>query len=148
MVLHKAQEGCRNHIKGLVADARIIVNEHWRFHYRNNASLPPQDKAKLNVWLRQRGDSLEIYWTHYKFIKLPSYASAKVLSTYIPKGASHQYPTQRLTRQAKSWEIETVLDIEKRMAKIRAEFADVSKALTALKRAERKAVARAVSNPD
>ena len=148
MVLHKAQEGCRNHIQGLVADARIIVNEHWRFHYRNNALLPPQEKGKLNVWVRQRGDSLEIFWTYYKFVKMRSYANSTVLSTYIPKGASHQYPTQRLARQAKSWEIETVLDIEKRMAKIRAEFADVSKALTALKRAERKAAARAASNSD
>lgn len=147
MVLQKAQKNCQKHIQELVAYARIIVNEHWRFHYRNNALLPPEEKGKLNVWVRLRGDSLEIYWTHYKFIKLPSYASAKVLSTYIPKGASHQYPTQRLAKQAKSWEIETVLDIEKRMAKIRAEFADVSKALTALKRAERKAAARPVSNP-
>ena len=55
---------CQERIEELADEARGIVNDHWKFHYRNNALLAPREKARLNVWVRLRGSVLEIYWTH------------------------------------------------------------------------------------
>lgn len=127
-----------NGIDALKEQAQIIVDDHWSFHTRNNASLPPKEKGRLNVWVRCRNFQLEIYWTYFVFYKKPNTSKSKVYSKYIPKGKGHKYRDKKLISCAKSWEIDKVLETEAKMEKIRSEYSDLKSAISALKRAEKK----------
>lgn len=133
---------CQKRIEELTGEARGIVNEHWKFHYRNNALLTPREKGRLNLWVRLRGSVLEIYWTSFRFAKEDGAPKANVISTYIPKGSGHKYKTRSLAIRAKNWELEETLEFEERMSKIRSEYADISKAASLLRRAQKKAAER------
>lgn len=133
---------CQERIEQLADEARGIVNEHWRFHYRNNALLAPREKARLNVWVRLRGSVLEIYWTHFRFAKEDGAPKANVISSYIPKGKGNKYRARSLAIRAKDWELEETLEFEERMSRIRSEYADISKAASLLRRAQKKAAER------
>jgi|AntRauTorckE6833_2_1112554.scaffolds.fasta_scaffold62899_2 hypothetical protein len=133
-------------IEELQKEAQRIADEHWRFHLRNNASLPPREKCRLNVWVRLRRHHLEIYWTHFKFFKRVTSDKSGVYSKYIPKGRGHQYRGKSLALRAEPWEIEKVLEVEGKMAEIRAEYADIKRAITSLKRVEKKAAERRSKN--
>jgi len=129
-------------IEALAKDAKAIADEHWNFHLRNNALLPPREKCRLNVWVRLRRHHLEIYWTHFRFFKRATSDKSGVYSKYIPKGKGNQYRAKSLALRAEPWEIDKVLEVEGKMAEIRAEYADIKRAITALKRAEKNAVER------
>lgn len=134
-------------IEELYYEAKEIVDEHWQFHYRNNALLPPKKKARLNVWVRLRPNHrLEIYWTAFKFFKHPISGKPGVYSKYIPKGNGFRYRNNSLMIRAESWEVEKVLEVENKMAEIRAEYNCLSRALTSLKNAEKKAAERQATN--
>ena len=133
-------------IEELKKEAQKIADEHWQFHYRNNALLPPREKCRLNVWVRMRQYRLEIYWTYFKFFKRANSDKSGVYSNYIPKGRGNQYRAKSLALRAEPWEIDKVLEVEGKMAEIRAEYADIKRAITALKRVEKKAAERHSEN--
>lgn len=137
--------GCLERIKELESEADELRVQHWSFHLRENALLAPREKGRLNVRVRRRGSVLEIYWTHFRFIKKEGSEKTDIATTYIPKGSGNRYKDVRLARHAKKWELEVALEYEEEFAKIRAEYADVAKALAALRRAKKKAAARSVS---
>ena len=142
-ILKTGIDECQGRIEELADEAREIVNEHWKFHYRENALLAPREKGRLNLWVRLRGSVLEIYWTSFRFAKEEGAPKANVVSTYIPKGNGSRYRTRSLAIRAKGWELEEALEFEDRMSKIRSEYADVSKAASLLRRAQKKAAERA-----
>jgi len=148
MIFKNGINECQGRIEELADEAREIVNEHWKFHYRENALLAPREKARLNLWVRLRGSVLEIYWTHFRFVKRDGAPKADVVSTYIPKGSGKKYRARSLAIRAKDWEIEETLEFEERMSKIRSEYADISKAASLLRRAQKKAAERVATAND
>ncbi|PTB92740.1 hypothetical protein C9974_11595 [Marinobacter sp. B9-2] len=146
MTIQEINEALHQYIEGLANEAQTIADEHWRFHLRNNALLPPREKCRLNVWVRLRRHHLEIYWTHFSFFKRATSDKSGVYSKYIPKGRGNQYREKSLALRAETWEIDKVLEVEGKMAEIRAEYADVKRAITALKRVEKRAIDRRSEN--
>jgi len=142
MTMAEVQESLERRIPELEAEAQEIADDHWRYHFRSNAMLPAREKFRLNVWVRRRQMSLEIFWTHFVFITRGASNKSAVRSKYIPKGSGHKYRTRSLTLRAKNLEIEKALEVEDKMAKIRSEYNDVKQALKALKRAQQKAAQR------
>lgn len=137
--------GCLERIKELESEADELRVKHWSFHLRENVLLAPREKGRLNIRVRRRGSVLEIYWTHFRFIKKEGSGKTNIATTYISKGTGSRYKDVQLAKYAKKWELEVVLEYEKEFAKIRAEYADIAKALAALRRAQKKAVARSAS---
>lgn len=133
---------CEGRIQDLAEEARKIANEHWAFHLRQNARLPPREKGRLNVWIRHRKGGLEISWTYFRFVKNEGDASSRPRSIHIPKGRGHKYRAHSLAVRAKDWEIEDVLKTEDKMAEIRSEYASVRKIITYAKDAQKKAAKR------
>lgn len=129
-------------IEELAEQARQIRDDHWSYHLLENASLKPKDKGRLNVRVRERKGGLEISWTHYRFIKRDGYTKSTVRSMPIPKGRAHMYRHHSLAVRGRPWEMEKVWEVESKMAQIRSEYAEVRKALTALKRMQQKALDR------
>lgn len=142
MIFESELERLQERIAELAKEAKAIQDEHCQFHYRENATRPPNLKGRLNVWVRERKGGLEISWSHFRFVKPEGSTRSHVKSTHIPKGPGHKYRQHSLVAKARDWEVDTVLEIEDRMAEIRSEYADIRKAMTALKRAQKKALAR------
>lgn len=115
--------------------AQSVVDDFWQFHVSNNHPLKPRDKARLNCWARLRGENLEIYWTRFVFTYPKSgEGKAGVRSIHISKGRGNQYARAALQRHAKDWEIDTVMEAEKKFAAIRAEYTEIKKILFYIKR--------------
>jgi len=133
---------CEERIKELAGDAQEVANEHWRFHYRENAGRPPREKGRLNVWVRARKGGLEISWTHFRFVKHAGAVSSRPKSIHITKGRGNKYRAHSLTVRAKDWEIDQVLETEEKLAEIRAEYASVRKIITYAKEVNKKAAKR------
>lgn len=133
---------CEDRIKELAEEAQEVANNHWKFHYRENALRPPREKARLNVWVRHRKGGLEISWSHFRFVKREGDVASKPKSTHITKGRGNKYRPHSLAVRAKDWEIEEVLETEDKLAEIRAEYASVRKIITYAKDAKKKAATR------
>lgn len=138
---------CEERIKELAVEAQEIVNEHWKFHYRENAGRPPREKARLNAWVRHRKGGLEISWSHFRFVKREGDVASKPKSTHITKGRGNKYRPHSLVIRAKDWEIEEVLKTEDKLAEIRAEYASVRKIITCANDAKKKAMKRIGETP-
>lgn len=133
---------CEERIEELAEEAQEVANEHWRFHYRENAGRPPREKGRLNVWIRPRKGGLEISWTHFRFVKNEGGVSSKPRSAHITKGRGHKYRAHSLAVRAKDWEIGRVLATEEKLAAIRSEYSSVRKIITYAKDAKKKAAKR------
>lgn len=139
----------KRRIHELAKQAEQIRNDHYNWHLRENAPLAPRDKGRLTLRVRERKGGLEISWSHFRFIKREGYSKSSIRSEGIPKGRAHMYRHHSLAVRGKPWEMERVWEVEQQLAQIRSEYADVRKALTALKRMQQKALARGdVARPD
>lgn len=110
--------------------AQPWLDEFWLSHWmgRKNHS-DYRDWSILGVRARQRGDDFYLLWFWNKWIT--NKQGKKVpISTHIRKGRGYQYPEARLTRYARGWEVDVVLEVE-------AELANIRKRLHYIKRAER-----------
>lgn len=140
--LHGVLEEGKLRIAELAEEAQSICDEHWNWHYRENASRKPREKARLIAWVRHRKGGLEISWAHFRFVKKEGDVVSKPRNNHISKGRDHKYRTHSLAVHAKDWEIDHVLEIEERLAEIRAEYAHVRKMISsakmAIKRAEKR----------
>lgn len=115
--------------------AQSVVDDFWQFHVAHNHPLKPKEKGRLNCWVRLRGDNLEIFWTRFVFTHSKSNdGKTGVRSIHIPKGRKSQYARASLQRHAKDWEIEKVMEAEKKLAAIRSEYTEIKKTLFYLKR--------------
>lgn len=133
---------CEERIEELADEAQEIINEHWNFHYRENASRPPREKGRLNAWVRHRKGGLEISWSHFRFVKREGDVASTPKSTHITKGRGNKYRPHSLSVRAKDWEIDEVLRTEDKLAEIRSEYASVRKIITCAKDAKKKAASR------
>jgi len=133
------ESGLRQKIDELEGAARQAVDLHWQQHLEANVNSKPEDKWRLNVWVRRRGDVLEATWTTFRFIRSSQNTSgnSKVLYTHIPKGRGNSYRYATLAGRASDSEIEVVWETEQKMAKIRGEYAEIRKALWYIKRAKK-----------
>lgn len=142
-------ESMERRILELGIQAKRVRDEHWNYHLRENAMLKPEDKGRLNVRARVRKGGLEISWWHFRFVKREGSTKSTIRSWSIPKGRAHMYRHHSLAVRGKPWEMQKVLETEGKMAQIRSEYAEVRKALTALKRMQKKALDRGdVARPD
>ncbi len=134
-------------IKELHDEAVDVAQEHWNWHLRENALREPKEKGRLNVQVRLHKDRvLEICWQSFRFHKPEGSTKSAVKSTRIKKGRDYKYRAASLSSRAKSWEIEPVLEFEERLAKIRSEYAEVSKAIATIDRAKKKRRVRQAEN--
>lgn len=131
-------EKIRERIDELEKEARGIVYEHWNYHLRENASRVPAEKGRLNVYVRRKRDSLEIYWATYKFIRSTTAEKSWIKSTYLRKGKGHTYSENVLARAAKEFELDVALATEKQLGAIRYELGAIGKALRYLREAEKR----------
>lgn len=134
----KVYDQIRERIDELEVQAKQIAKEHWDYHLRENAERKPEDKGRLNVYVRRKRDTLEIYWATYKFIRSTTQEKSWVKSTYLRKGKGHEYSEKTLARVAKEFELEVALETEKRFAEIRYELLAIGKSLRYLREAEKR----------
>lgn len=128
----------RERIDELEEEARAIMREHWNYHLRENATRAPAEKGRLNVYVRRKRDSLEIYWATYKFIRSTTQEKSWTKSTYLRKGKGHIYSENVLARVAKEFELDVALATEKQLGAIRYELGAIGKALRYLREAEKR----------
>lgn len=131
-------EQIREKIDELEAEARAIAHEHWDYHIRENVRKAPEEKGRLNVYVRRKRDTLEIHWSKFKFIKPTSGGPSKIRSTYLRKGKSHVYPSRVLTVAGQAFELEVALETEERLGAIRSEAWAIGKILRYLREAEKR----------
>lgn len=128
----------RERIDELEKEARVIVYEHWDYHLRENVNRAPEDKGRLNVYVRRKHDSVEIYWATYKFIRSTTQEKSWIKSTYLRKGKGYTYSEKVLARVAKEFELDVALATEKQLGAIRYELGAIGKALRYLREAEKR----------
>lgn len=138
MLYKTAEDVLREKIGELELVAKELAEKHWVFHLEENMDRPPKEKARLNLWVRRRGDILELYWSKMRFAKASGQDKSKVHYHYIPKGRANAYKYATLARHAQEWEIDTVWGFEEQVAEIRREYAEIRKALWYIKRAKKK----------
>lgn len=128
----------RKRIDELEEEARAIMREHWSYHLRENANRAPSEKGRLNVYVRRKRDSLEIYWATYKFIRSSTSEKSWIKSTYLRKGRGSTYSDKALMKVAKEFELKVALETEKRLGEIRYELVAISKVMRHLREAEKR----------
>ena len=135
MNIEEIENSLKSRIKRLAEQASEITDSYWAFHHESNMDLHPKDKARLNCWVRLRGDNLEIFWTHFVFTgwKKPGQKTG-IQSRHIAKGRGVKYSRASLNRYAKDWEIDEVMRTEDKLSAIRSEYAEIKKVLFYLKR--------------
>lgn len=121
----------------VIQEAQELVSSHWQWHREFNEDRVPRDKARLNLNLREKGTSIELFWTRFKFIRKPGHAKSTISSTYISKGKWDKYPDGRLTRYAMEDEIETILEFEAKAAVIRKAIRYINDIRTAHRKLEK-----------
>jgi hypothetical protein len=120
-------------IAELAEEARAIADDHWNFHYRENALLLPKQKGRLVVFIRERKGGLEISWAWFRFIKKEGAIKSEVRNNHITKGRDHKYRPRSLARHCKDWEVDHVLEIESRLAEVRREYSHIRQMMTSAK---------------
>lgn len=131
-------------IEELAEEARAIQKEHYNWHIRENAPRKPREKGRLVVFVRERKGGLEISWSSFRFLKPEGAVKSTVRNKHLIKGRNHKYRPRTLTIHAKDWEIDHVLEIEDRLAEIRAEYSHVRNMMTSAKLAMKFAAKRPV----
>lgn len=106
----------------LIELARQLADEQWRWHLAFNENRRPSDKSKLNLYVRARKRSMELYWSRFQFVRRPGREKAATHRYYISKGKGDKYPDPRLTQYAQEDEVEALLEFEARAAEIRKAF--------------------------
>lgn len=84
----------------LVGKARELVSEQWEWHLRFNEDRKPAEKSKLNLYLREKGSSVELCWSRFRFMRKPDQSKSGFARYYISKGKWDKYPDGRLTKYA------------------------------------------------
>lgn len=123
--------------KKLVGKARDLVSEQWEWHLRFNEDRKPSEKSKLNLYVREKGSSIELFWSRFRFMRKPDQSKSGVARYYISKGKWDKYPDGRLTRHAQDEEVEVVLQFEERAAQIRKAIRCLSEMRAAKRKLEK-----------
>lgn len=105
--------------ENLAEKAQDLVDEQWRWHLSFNESRRPEDKSKLNLYLRHRNGVFELFWSRFWFVRFPDREASTIARRYINKGKGNKYPSHRLLRHAQEGEVEALLEFENRAAEIR-----------------------------
>lgn len=128
----------RERIDELEREAKDIAEGHWDYHLKENATRKPEDKGRLNVYVRRKKDTLEIYWATYRFMRSSVSEKSWVKSTYLRKGKGHLYSEKALARVAKEFELDVALETEQRLGEIRYELLAIGKTMRCLREAEKR----------
>lgn len=108
----------------LYQQAVAIQNEFWDNYWAGNSRVDWKDRSVLGVRARRRGNgSFEIQWFYNLWGKTREGESVP-LSQYIRQSKNGGYTKHALLKHARDWEADVVLDVEARLAPIRAAAKD------------------------
>ncbi|KRW83640.1 conjugative transfer protein MobI(A/C) [Marinobacter sp. P4B1] len=139
------EETLKKRLGDLVEEAKQVAQKHWEYHLSENANREPSEKGRLNVYVRCKGETVEIYWAKYRFIKPNDGGRSRIRSTYLKRGRGNWYMESTLTRAGKAWEIAKAIEVERELGGIRAEVQSVKKALRYVREANKQMNERLVT---
>lgn len=141
----EVEENLKARLESLVEEAKQVAQKHWEYHLSENANREPSEKGRLNVYVRCKGETVEIYWAKYRFFKPSDGGRSKIRSTYLKRGRGNWYMDSTLARAGKAWEVAKAVEIEKELGGIRAEIESVKKALRYVRDANKRKNQRLVA---
>lgn len=144
--LDEAARSLRNLVEALGAQATVLCKRHLNMVMDGNKSRTWDEKSTLFVQTRVRGNGLTITWYEISWYGSKAAQTRRMSKTLIPRQKKdYGYNMDVLLKYAKSWESDTVKEIEPQLRAIRRRATFISKAIAQLNYAA-KSEAKEVGN--